>query len=489
MVVEFSPEEATLIGIEVHKAGNWQMAEAIYSRVLKVAPDNIDAQHFLGVVAIQIEKWDAAVEWIGKALSARPDDPAIISHYAAALNGLERHDEAEFYARRAVAMRPEMGTAFINLGNALRGQARLAEARDAYQMGLRYEPGHADCRANYALTLRALGDREGWYREIAQAARENPGNADTRLLSGEAYLERGDFLPGWDIYECRYDLPRTRQLKRQFVQPQWNGEDITGRTILVHDEQGFGDTFQFMRFLPLVKSRGARVVFQVHSDLRGLAMRAAGWDTLITREEAPPPFDLHCPLLSLPRALKTTIDTIPADVPYLTPRDDRLKHWRKQVSSLAKGQRTVGLIWAGRPDFPGERWRSPGLEALLPLFDVPGIRFVVLQMGPARKEMERTALPPSVVDVAEGIKDFEDTAAIMSSLDLVISSCTGPAHLAGALGRPLWMMLSANTDWRWLVDRPDSPWYPTARLFRQPSLGDWAPLVSELRQALIDWNK
>lgn len=483
MSVTFTVEETVALGLELHQAGRLAMAEAVYDRLLACDPENADARHYLGVLALQVNKSELALKLIGEALERRPDDPVMLSHQGAAFNQLSRHGDAESVCRRAIALAPSMGVGYINLGNALKGQARLVEAREVYAKALDLEPNHAGCLANYAVVLRCLGDREGWWNAIARAATLDPNDADAKLLLAESLLERGDFINGFRLYECRYDLPRTRFLKRSFVQPQWLGEDIAGRTILVHDEQGFGDTLQFIRFLPLVKARGAKVIFAVTPELHGIASRAKGWDVLIRHGDACPPFDVQCPLMSLPLALGTTVETIPAEVPYLSPHPGLSKKWGKRVRAAAKDRLAVGLVWAGRADFVAECWRSPRLAPLLPLLDVPGVCVFALQKGDGRADLDGFSAA-NFVDLGADIRSFEDTAAVMANLDLVISSCTGPAHLAGALGRPLWMMLSAAADWRWLLDRADTPWYPTARLFRQPILNDWAPMVGKLHDVL-----
>ncbi|ARJ65061.1 hypothetical protein WV31_04990 [Magnetospirillum sp. ME-1] len=488
MAVTFSSAEALALGQKMHHQGDLGGAEWIYTRIVQCEPDNADAHHLLGVIALQVEKWDIAAEKIETALSLRGDDASFLSHHGAALNGLKRHSEAEAQCRKAIAIDPSFGAVWINLGNALRNQVRVEEACDAYAEGLRLLPDHAECRANYALMLRASGRWAEWRREIARAAKDNPSNVDTVLLHAESLLESGEYDKGWSLYECRYDLPRTKVLKRTFVDaPQWSGEDIRGKTILIHDEQGFGDTLEFIRYLPLVKARGARVIFQVIKDLKGIASRVPGWDVLITREEQPSePIHVQCPLLSLPRAFKTRLDTIPATIPYLTPRRDLVGRWGKIIRRKAGTTKAVGLVWGGRRDFHGDTWRSPGLAQTLPLMQVPNVTVFGLQKGDARADLDGLTLPASFIDLGPEIKDFEDTAAIMASLDLVISSCTAPAHLAGGLGVPLWMMLSATADWRWLQGRTDSPWYPNARLFRQPRLGDWGAVMDAVTEALID---
>jgi len=259
------------------------------------------------------------------------------------------------------------------------------------------------------------------------------------------------------------------------------GEDIAGRTILLYAEQGLGDTLQFVRYAPQVAARGARVLLEVQPPLVSVLSGLQGVERVIARGEPLPDFDVECPLMSLPRAFGTTLGNVPT-APYLRPDSQRAAHWRERLRG-GEGLK-VGLVWAGNPRFPGDRLRSPRLEGLRAVLDVPGVRFFGLQKGPGREDLERVPVPDGFTDLGPEIDDFADTAAIMANLDLVISSCTGPAHLAGALGVPLWVVLPYSPDWRWLTAREDSPWYPTARLFRQSRVGDWADVAERAADAL-----
>ncbi|HEY0837851.1 MAG TPA: hypothetical protein VGE72_28300, partial [Azospirillum sp.] len=339
----------------------------------------------------------------------------------------------------------------------------------------------------------ALSTRANAARDLGRLAEAVAGHGRADRLSGGeptvrwnyalALLLAGRLQEGFAAHEARWRARGFPTAPRGLPQPLWQGEDIADRTILLHEEQGRGDAIQFARYAPLVAARGARVVLEVGEDLVGLMRTLPGVDTVIARGEDVPPVDVQCPLLSLPHAFGTTLATVPANVPYLAADPARAAGWRRR---LAGDGLKVGLVWAGNPAFAGDRDRSPGLVALLPLLDVPGVRFYGLQLGPGREELADRALPAAFTDLAPHVADFMDTAAIMDNLDLVISSCTSPAHLAGALGRPVWVLLSAVPDWRWLMGRVDSPWYPTARLFRQPRPGDWAAVVAEVRAALLE---
>jgi hypothetical protein len=293
----------------------------------------------------------------------------------------------------------------------------------------------------------------------------------------------GDFDRGWEELEWRWQTPACAPWRRDFVQPLWRGEEpLAGRTILLHAEQGFGDAIQLARYAPLVAAQGARVVLEVPAPLTALCSRIAGVAAVVTRGERLPDFDCHCPLLSLPLAFRTRPATIPATIPYLSADEDRVRAWRQRLPETR--MRRVGIAWAGNSSFQGDRTRSIGLARLSPLLAAPGVTFFSLQKELRDGDCDILRGNPHVMHLGDAMEDFSDTAAIMACLDLVISSDTSVAHLAGAVGRPVWVLLQYVADWRWLLDRRDSPWYPTARLFRQPELDDWDSVIRQVRDEL-----
>jgi len=291
-------------------------------------------------------------------------------------------------------------------------------------------------------------------------------------------LVQGRLREGFEKYEWRWKLGTL--VPRGLPAPRWNGEDLAGRTILLHGEQGYGDTIQGLRYAPLVAARGARVVLEVPQPLMRLAGSVSGVDTLLTAGQALPRLDFVCPLLSLPRACATTLETIPADVPYLAPPPDTLAQWRARLAG--RGLK-VGIAWAGSPLHRSDAKRSIDIEKLAPLLQIEGVRWFSLQVGERAGDLAR--LPADhVTDLAPHLSDFAETAAAVAHLDLVISVDTAVVHLAGALARPAWVMLRSQPDWRWLLEREDTPWYPTLRLFRQHDRGDWNEVVARVRAAL-----
>lgn len=354
----------------------------------------------------------------------------------------------------------------------LRDEGRIEAAVECQQKAIALRPDSPESHNNLGVALCDLGRLEEAAACFRRATAIAPGTAAYHTNLAYALLLGGELEEGWRENEWR---PR-----RRFEQPQWDGRRLDGKTILLHAEQGFGDTIQFVRYVPLVKPFGGRVILEVQPELDRLCRSVAGHDAYRLRGQTLPPFDLHASLMSLPHIFRTTLDTIPGRTPYLevgTPCPIRFPD---------DGRLRVGLVWAGGASFPGDRQRSPRLAAFLPLLEVPGVQFYALQKGDGRADLAGRAMPPCFTDCDAAIGDFADTAAIMKELDLVISSSTAPAHLAGALACPLWLVLSTTPGFRWLMGRSDTPWYPTARLFRQTERGSWGPLMQQVAAALRD---
>jgi len=312
-----------------------------------------------------------------------------------------------------------------------------------------------------------------------QAIAINPNFAEGHFNLGIALLECGDFEQGWPEYEWRQKCSEFNASFRRFSQPLWSGEEFRGRTILLHAEQGLGDTIQFIRYLPMLVRRGGRVLVEVQPALMGLLRQMRGVHQWIPRGEPLPGFDVQCPLLSLPRLFATTVRTIPADVPYLLADPALVESWRQNLSTNVPGIK-VGLAWAGNPEHKRDAMRSISLDRLAPLASVRGATFISLQKGGSALQSDQPPEGLRLVNFSAELHDFADTAALMANLDVVIAVDTAIAHLAGAMGKPVWTLLPFAPDWRWLVDRKDSPWYPSMRLFRQPRIGDWGTVIGSV---------
>jgi hypothetical protein len=313
-----------------------------------------------------------------------------------------------------------------------------------------------------------------------------PGDFAARFDLSETLLLLGEFERGWREYRYRYSLPHSVSIERKVQAPRWNGQPIPGKTLLIHDEQGYGDTFQFMRMVARAKARsGARVVLEVTPEVLPLARRTAGFDEITVRGSLPPAFDLHCEMMSLPMAMGLALGDLPGQVPYLSADPQRLAKWRQRLADLPRP--LVALAWAGRPTHLNDANRSMTLAQLAPLAQ-PGVTFLSIQKGPAEDQVETPPAGISLVSLSSEIHDFEDTAAILSIADLLISVDSSPAHLAGALGRPVWVMLPFVPDWRWMLNRTDTPWYPQTRLFRQAAPGDWEGMMAMTATELAQWK-
>lgn len=332
--------------------------------------------------------------------------------------------------------------------------------------------------------------RQGRHREacviLQRLVEAAPQNVTLRFDLSETLLLLGEFERGWREYRFRYSLPYTTVLDRKMQKPRWEGDAIPGRTLLIYDEQGFGDTFQFLRMVAWAKQRSqARVVLQIMPRQAAFARRMGVADATVLRGELPPAFDYFCEMMSLPMAMRLKLSDLPGEVPYLSVDTERLKVWRERLACLPRP--LVALSWAGRPEHFNDAQRSVSLNTLAGLA-MDGITFVSVQKGPRASEAAAPAAGMNLIDLDKENADWEDTAAILQLCDLLISVDTSPAHLAGALGRPTWLMVPFVPDWRWLLERSDTPWYPAHRLFRQSRAGDWDTVIAKMRKELQVWR-
>lgn len=386
--------------------------------------------------------------------------------------------EAEALYRAALAAAPHYADAHHNLGNLLMDQGEQDAALAAFLRANALRPDWPEGCNRVAATLHALGrldEAEPWFQ---RALALRPDSADIHWDHALALLAAGRYAEGWQEYEWRWR--RGQPAPRDFAQPYWRGEPLAGRTLLVYVEQGYGDAIQFLRFLPAVKALGARVVLELHAPLAPLIDATLGADAVVVTGQPLPAFDLHVSLLSLPLCLGIGADGLLGAEPYLKPSAERVARWQGRV---AAGGLRVGLVWAGNPNVKNDRWRSPRLEPLRPLLDLPGVHFYGLQKGDGERDAAALALPRFTA-LGPEIGDFADTAALIAALDLVITTDTSVAHLAGALGKPTWVLLHASPDWRWGHRGERTPWYASVRLYRQVRLGDWSAPVAALARDL-----
>jgi tetratricopeptide (TPR) repeat protein len=473
--------EAIGIGLEHHQSGRLADAERIYRRVLEVDPDNREALHLLGLIAHQVGNSALAVQLIGRAILRGPD-PYFLNNRGAALQKLGRYSDALADYDAALALKPGYVEALGNRGIVLQKLTRFQEALSSHEQALATNPGYADAWSNRGDTLLQLGRYDEALASYANALAIDPHHANAHFNAGQCRLLLGDFARGWKEYEWRWKTEALAPGKVEFAQPLWLGsENLAGKTIYVHAEQGFGDTIQFVRYAEALAGKGATVVLGVQPSLKSLLSGVAGAHQVLSDGERLPAFDFHCPLLSLPLAFDTRLETIPAAIPYLRASTAALHKWQAKLGP--KQSPRVGIVWSGRPSHLHDHLRSIALARLAGLAP-PGVALVSLQNALRPEDANALSANPHIVHFGAELEDFSDTAALVSLMDLVISVDTSVAHLAGAMGRPVWILLPFAPDWRWMVGREDSPWYPTARLFRQPAIGDWDSVIDRVRLAL-----
>jgi tetratricopeptide (TPR) repeat protein len=456
-------------------------ALASFDRALALKPDDADTLVARGNTHYAMKSYAAALADCDRTLLLRPDAAPLHNNRGNILRELGRQQEAMDGFDRALALDPDYAEAYSNRGNALLELNRPAEALADYDRALALKPDFTYALVNRGIAMHYLTRFEEALESFDRALALAPDLAEAHWNKGLLLLSLGDFARGLPDYEWRWR--REGEMKpRNFAQPVWQGEDLGGRKILLHAEQGFGDSIQLLRYVPMVVAKGGRVVLEIPDSLMPLIGRGDGVVAMVRPGAPLPPFDLHCPLLSLPLAFGTTLATIPAEVPYLRVPAERAANWRTWLPG--SGRPRVGLVWSGKPSHKNDHNRSIAFHRLAPLLSLPGVDFISLQREYREADLAALAACPNLLRLDAALSDFADTAAVVEALDLVITVDTAVAHLAGALGKPVWILLSSIQDWRWLQQREDSPWYPTARLFRQPEIGDWDSVIARVAREL-----
>ena len=474
----------------LHALRRHDEALASCDRAIALWPNYAAAYCNRGSALHGLKRFDEALASYDRALALQPDFALAHSNRGNALHELNRFEEALAHFERAIALRPNFAEAHSNRGNALRHLLRFEEALASYDRAIALRPDFVEAHCNRGSVLQELNRFDGAIAAYDHAIAIRPDFAHARFNLGAARLLSGDFARGWEEYEWRWDTEQLMAAKRNFAQPQWRGSgDIAGKTVLIHAEQGLGDTLQFCRYVPGVAERGANVIFEVPKPLLTMMSTLRGAVQIVAMGDPLPDFDMHCPLLSLPLAFRTRLENIPSQTPYLSAHDNKIAAWRDRLGERKKSR--VGLVWAGNPrkELPGsnriDQQRSIQFDQLAPLLDIAGCEFYSLQKGDdAVTQLRASALRSRVVDWTDELHDFSDTAALIENLDLVIAVDTSVAHLAGALAKPFWLLNRYTTCWRWLLDRDDSPWYPTARQFRQGGRRDWNDVMARVQAAL-----
>jgi len=453
-----------------------------YDRALELKPDYAEACNNRGFALQELKQFDEALDSYERAIELRPDYAEAYCNRGNVLQELERLDEALDSYDRAVALDPGNAEAHYNRGLALQALKRLEEALHSYDRAIELKPGYVDAFNNRGLVLKELKRLDEALDSYHRAVELKPDFADGHLNLSLCRLLMGDFARGWEGFEWRWQSVQLES-RRSFPQPLWLGaQPLQGKTILLHSEQGLGDALQFCRYASAASAAGARVILEVPKPLTALLANLSGVAQVVEKGSALPPFDFHCPLLSLPLAFKTDATTIPSFTSYVGSSPGKVTAWRTKLGERTKPR--VGLAWRGSALHKNDRNRSIALGDLVDQLP-PKFQYVSLQKETTDVDEEILGSRRDILHFGEQLADFTDTAALCELMDVVISVDTSVAHLAGAMGRPVWILLTFIPDWRWLLDREDSPWYPSARLFRQERNWDWAGAIDRVRTALL----
>lgn len=454
---------------------------ASYDAAIALQPGHAEALNNRGNALRELQRPEEALASYDKAIALNGNYAAAHGNRGNALRDLGRFAEALTSYDRSLALQPDNADVQNNRGNALRDLKRFAEALASYDRAIALQPRHAEAYSNRANTLRDLARYETALASYDKAIALRPDFAEARYNQGTLLLTLGDYARGWPLYEWR--KRRDEPLgKRRYTQPEWLGqEDIAGKTLFLHWEQGFGDTIQFCRYAGLARARGARVILSVQDPLLPLLKQLEPEIDIVGGNDVPAAFDCHCALMSLPLALGTTLDSIPAAPRYLAADDARRAPWAARLGP--KTAPRIGLAWSGNRDYGDDADRSIDLSVFARILS-DGAEWVSLQKEIRERDAGTMRDLRPIAFHGDALADFADTAALIDFMDLVVTVDTGVAHLAAAMGKPVWILLPFRPDFRWLLDRSDSPWYPSVRLFRQREIGDWATVLDEIGREL-----
>jgi len=437
-------------GLKLQQEGRLRDAEVSYRAALKVNPNNANALHLIGTLAFQVGKYEIAVQLIQKALKISPTSAHFYNNCGPALRALGRFEEAIDCYRKAMELQPSLPQVWYNLGKCYGEAGQPLNALDAYNRQLELDGGHPSARWNRSLVNLALGN----------------------------------FQDGWRDYELRWQATPAAVGRRKFTIPAWTGEPLNGKTLFIYAEQGLGDTIQFIRYAPLVVERGACVIVECQPELVRLIQSMPSIEKVIPQGSPTPSCDYQIAMMSLPLAFQTRLETIPSNTPYLFAEQNESLKWQQRVACQS-GRRKFGLVWAGGQQHPRDSRRSLKLQQLAPLAQFEQIDWISLQKGEAASQVAESSF--SLKDWTCELDDMSSTASLIMALDGVVAVDTAVAHLAGALGKPVWLLLPYVSDFRWLLGREDTPWYPHMKLVRQPASGDWDGTINKLCALLKDW--
>lgn len=477
-------EAHTNLGLALLAADRIAEAVEAFQVALTRQPDAAAAHANLANALHRARRHAEAVEAARAALNRDPNLADAYITLGAALRELGQAGDAVATLREAVRLAPDSAPAHVNLGNALIEQDSMDAAEAAFHRAIEIDPDLPEAHSGLGYLLTNTHRFAGAIAACERAIQLRPDFAEAHWNQGFAYLLAGDFEPGWEKYEWRKRHPRYAAAYRSFDAPTWEGGDIAGRTLLIHAEQGLGDSMQFIRYAEPLAARGVRVIVACDRALIALFRRVRGVAEAVDKNGAIPRFDVWIDQMSLPRVTRTRLDSVPTPGAYLSADPARAAAWRRDLAERPNAGPKVGLVWAGNPQHSNDRRRSMPVESVRPLVAVPNLAFVSLQVGARSREIEGLA-PAPILDLSGRLTDFMETAAVVDNLDLVIAVDTSVAHLAGGMDKPVWTLLPYDPDWRWVVARADdTPWYPSMRLFRQAGLGDWDGVVARVAAEL-----
>jgi tetratricopeptide (TPR) repeat protein len=501
--------EALQLALRKHQAGDLSLAATIYTEIIEFQPDNLNALLMLGITYVKLCNYDAAINYFKEAIKINPSFTEAYYNLGNALRDKKQFDDAlacyqkvlqlnpshaDAYVnlgiinrikgifseeiicyQKAIEINPNSIEAYYNLGNALLDNEQFNDAAACYQNVIQINPNIIQAYMYLGLIFRItahLNEALTCYQKVIQL---NPDYAEAHWQMANILLLMEDFKNGWKEYEWLWKTEDFKNRKRSFSQPPWQGQDIKGLTILLYAEYGFGDTIQFIRYAPLVAKLGATIIVECQKELASLLKSAEGIQNVISHGEPLPDFDIHCSLMRLPIIFDTSLKNIPANIPYITANPILVEKWRNRIQH-DDSRLKIGLVWAGI-SMPR---KYCSLEAFAPFGQLKDVTFYSLQKGKNKDQIKNPPKGMKLIDYTDEFCDFSDTAAFIENLDLVISIDTSVAHLAGAMGKPVWTLIHFVPDWRWFLNREDSPWYPTMRLFRQSALEDWESVISNI---------